>query len=164
MNIRPVKTEDALRISEIYNYCIENTVITFEEDPVSESEMLRRIQDINASFLPWLVAEQENELLGYAYATKWKARAAYRYSVEITVYLHNAFTAKGLGTKLYTSLFEALENLEVNAVIGGIALPNSASIALHEKFGMEKVAHFKKVGYKFCNWIDVAYWEKELNT
>ncbi len=163
MNIRPAKIDDALSISQIYNYYVENTVVTFEEEPVSKGEMEKRIKDVYASSLPWLVAEENNEIYGYAYATKWKARAAYRYSVEVTVYLHHKFIGNGLGSMLYASLFEALQKLEVNAVIGGIALPNDASEALHEKFGMQKVAHFKGVGFKFSKWVDVAYWEKELN-
>jgi L-amino acid N-acyltransferase YncA len=163
MEIRPAKINDALSISEIYNYYVANSVISFEEEAVSESEMQHRISEVNSSSLPWLVADNNSEILGYAYATRWKARAAYRYSVEITIYLHNKFTGKGLGSKLYSSLFEALQDSGVNAVIGGVALPNPASVALHEKFGMEKVAHFKKVGYKFGQWVDVAYWQKELN-
>jgi L-amino acid N-acyltransferase YncA len=163
MEIRPAKINDALSISEIYNYYVANSVISFEEEAVSESEMQHRISEVNSSSLPWLVADNNSEILGYAYATRWKARAAYRYSVEITIYLHNKFTGKGLGSKLYASLFEALQDVGVNVVIGGVALPNPASVALHEKFGLEKVAHFKKVGFKFGKWVDVAYWQKELN-
>lgn len=163
MNIRPVRNEDAQSICEIYNYYVENSVITFEEASVSERNMRQRIQDIKRSLLPWLVVEDSDQVLGYSYATEWRARSAYRFSVEITIYLHHKFTSNGIGSRLYKSLFEALQKTEVRAVIAGIAIPNAASIALHEKLGMEKVAHFKNVGYKFGKWIDVAYWELELN-
>ncbi len=97
-----------------------------------------------------------------AYAVLWKARSAYRFSVEITVYVAPGMAGRGIGSMLYSHLFAALQPLGVHAVIGGIALPNEASIALHEKFGMEKVAHFQQVGFKFNRWIDVGYWERIL--
>lgn len=163
MEIRSATINDALSISEIYNYYVVNSVVTFEEEPVSQQEMQNRISEVHSCSLPWLVAESSNNILGYAYGTKWKARAAYRHSVEITIYLRNGLAGKGLGSQLYAALFEALRSKDINAVIGGIALPNPVSVALHEKFGMEKVAHFKNVGCKFGKWVDVAYWQKELN-
>ena len=163
MTIRASANTDAAAIANIYNFYILNSTVSFEEEPVSCEEMAHRIADVTTSSLPWLVAEVDNQIIGYAYATKWKARTAYKYSVEISVYLDHAHIGKGIGTKLYSALFETLKITRVNAVIGGIALPNPASIALHEAFGMEKVAHFKRIGYKFGKWIDVAYWQKELN-
>ena len=96
---------------------------------------------------------------GYAYATDWKPRGAYRHSVESTVYLRNGQSGHGYGSQLYSKLIELLMRLQVHTVIGGIAQPNEESIALHEKFGFVKVAHFKEVGYKFDQWVDVAYWQ-----
>jgi len=93
------------------------------------------------------------------YASKWHGRSAYRFSTEITVYLAPAHVGRGIGSQLYARLFPILRDRGIHAVIGGIALPNEASVALHEKFGLEKVAHFKEVGYKFDRWIDVGSWQ-----
>ena len=160
--IRPVTTADATQICAIYNHYIETSVISFELTPVSKEQMILRIEQIEALGLPWLVAMDGEQLLGYAYATTWKARIAYRYSVEITVYLAQQGTAKGIGTALYQALFEALESRDVHAVVACIALPNPHSVALHEKFGMRKVGHFNEVGQKFDRWLDVGYWQINL--
>ena len=110
-----------------------------------------------------LVAEQDGVIAGYAYATPWKARHAYRHSVEITVYLRQNSLARGLGTALYSALFDALQKRPIHAVVACIALPNAHSVALHEKFGMRKVAHFAEVGYKLGAWRDVGYWQVNLD-
>jgi phosphinothricin acetyltransferase len=108
------------------------------------------------------VAEHHGNIKGYAYATKWKERSAYRYSVEISVYVDRERQGQGWGTKLYQALFTQLQKLDIHLAIGGITLPNDASIALHEKFGMIKVAHFQEIGFKFEQWLDVGYWQLEL--
>lgn len=159
--IRDIRINDAKQIAEIYNYYIKNTVITFEENAVTENEMVERIKT-NTSNLPWIIYEENDEILGYAYTSEWKSRCAYKHSVESTVYLRKDQFGKGLGTKLYQELLDRIGKNNVHAVIGGIALPNNASIALHEKLGFEKVAHFKEVGYKFEKWVDVGYWELVL--
>lgn len=161
--IRDAISTDALAIAEIYNHYIRNTIVTFEEKDVSESDINSRILEIVEAGLPWLVVEENAEILGYAYGSKWSGRCAYRYSVEITVYLSPSAVSKGLGTQLYNELFSRLKEKSIHIVIGGISLPNAASIALHEKFGMEKVAHFKEVGFKFGEWIDVGYWQGTLH-
>ncbi len=160
--IRNVKINDAREIAEIYNHYVENTLITFEETAVTENEMTDRIKK-NPSNLPWIVYEDNNEILGYAYATEWKSRCAYKYSVEGTIYLRQGKQRKGLGTKLYQELLKQIKDNNIHAIIGGISLPNEASIALHEKLGFKKVAHFKEVGFKFEKWIDVGYWELLLS-
>ncbi len=160
MLIRIANSSDADQISQIYNYYINHSHATFELVPVSSAIMKNRLSTVQTNGLPWLVAEDTSgEIVGYAYASKWKERQAYQHSVEITVYLaHDKFSA-GIGTLLYTALFDELKTRSVHAVMGGISLPNDASIALHEKFGMQKVAHFAQVGRKFDNWIDVGYWQ-----
>ena len=160
--VRPAQAADAAAIAAIYNFYVANTVVTFEEDPVSADEMRRRMDDVFASSLPWLAAEIDGRVVGYAYATKWKARSAYRYSVETTVYIENGLAKQGVGTELYVELFRLLKERGMHAVIGGIALPNDASVALHEKFGMRQVAHFPQVGFKFGQWVDVGYWQLTL--
>lgn len=159
--IRPVEITDAAVICEIYNYYIDNTTVTFEETGVSEDEMSKRISTITQKY-PWLVYELDGSPVAYAYATEWKPRNSYRYTAEATIYLKNGMGGHGIGSELYKALLTELSVLGVHAVLGGIALPNEGSVALHEKFGFEKVAHFRQTGYKFDHWIDVAYWEKIL--
>ncbi|PUA20295.1 arsinothricin resistance N-acetyltransferase ArsN1 family B [Glaciimonas sp. PCH181] len=163
--IRPATPSDAATICDIYNPYVLNTAITFETIPVTPPEMAQRITDITALF-PWLVCIEKTtegeQILGYAYATKWRTRAAYAHSVESSVYLSDAAGGKGLGTLLYKALLAELRKLSVHAVIGGIALPNPGSIALHEKMGFEKVGVFREVGKKTDTWLDVGYWQMFL--
>jgi L-amino acid N-acyltransferase YncA len=153
---------DAAGIALIYNHYVEQTIVTFEEQPVSDAEMARRIEDVRSESLPWLVAEEAGRLVGYASSRKWKSRSGYRFSAEITVYVEPGHARRGIGSKLYAQLFPILQARGIHAIIGGIALPNEASVALHEKFGMRKVAHFTEVGFKFGRWIDVGYWQRTL--
>jgi len=162
--IREVKLSDAEAIVDIYNHYVRTSIATFELDEVTTDEMQSRIQKVLDCNFPWLVSVDEQEqVIGYAYVSYWKERKAYQHSVEITVYLKPDMPAKGLGSRLYDALFQRLKALPVNAVIAGISLPNEASVKLHEKFGMTKVAHFKAVGLKFEQWIDVGYWQVQLN-
>jgi L-amino acid N-acyltransferase YncA len=160
--IRPATRADAEAIARIYNYYVLNTTISFEEQAVSPEEMAERMAEVTTGGLPWLALEQEGELMGYAYATKWKERSAYRFAVEVSVYLAAERAGRGLGTQLYEVLLRDLQEKGFHSVIGGIALPNPASVRLHEKFGMTKVAHFKEVGFKLGRWVDVGYWEGVL--
>jgi len=116
---------------------------------------------VTAQF-PWYVWERGGEVAGYAYATPWRVRSAYRFSVETTVYVAPGHARHGIGLQLYTSLIESLRGKGIQVALGGIAQPNPASVALHERLGFEKVAHFKRVGHKFGQWIDVGYWELQL--
>jgi len=156
--IRNATTDDAPAIARIYNHYIHNAITTFEVQSVSVEEMQKRIIDIGSS-LPWLVSIDKGNVIGYAYASKWKSRCAYLFSAESTVYLAPDVAGRGIGSQLYKELLDNLRLRSMHSVIGGIALPNQASIALHEKSGFEKVAHFKEVGRKFNQWIDVGYWE-----
>lgn len=161
--IRTIQNNDISTITDIYNYYIASTTVTFEENIVTATIMQTRVAKVNEANLPWLVAEDEaGNIVGYAYATKWRERFAYRFSVEVTVYLSPEHEQKGHGTQLYNALFAQLKSLSVHSVIGGITLPNPASIALHEKFGMKQVAHFKEVGLKFNKWLDTGYWQGAL--
>jgi phosphinothricin acetyltransferase len=108
---------------------------------------------------PWLVCEEGGKLLGYCYGHKWRERAAYRHSVELSVYLDPSATGKGTGSALLGALLADLRTRHAHCVIGGVSLPNEASVALLEKFGFRPAAHFKEVGNKFDRWIDVGYWQ-----
>lgn len=162
--IRDAVKSDSEAIANIYNYYIEKTAISFEETPVSGSDIERRIESVQGAGLPWMVAVENNAVVGYAYATKWKERSAYRFSVEASVYLSHQMQGRGLGAKLYETIFAKLKEGGIHTVIGGITLPNPASVALHEKMGMRKAAHFEKVGFKFNQWHDVGYWQLSLNS
>jgi phosphinothricin acetyltransferase len=160
--IRPVTSADAGAIAAIYNHYVTSTTVTFEEDPVSLEEMARRIAAVVSQEQPWLVAEVDGQVAGYAYATRWHHRHGYRFSVEVTVYLGPDFGGRGIGSALYQELFPRLEALGIRSIVGVIALPNPASVALHEKFGMAKVGHLAAIGMKFGEWIDVGYWQKAV--
>ncbi len=174
--VRPVRADDAGAIATIYNTYVLDSVATFEIDAIDREEMSRRISKLAAAGLPWLVAEDDalaadggsdDAVLGYAYAGLFRDRAAYDHTLETSIYLHADALGRGVGTALYTSLFAALEELTpeqsphapIHVVMGVLALPNEASVALHERFGMTQVAHLAAVGHKFGRWVDVGYWQ-----
>ena len=156
--IRAALTNDAAAIADIYNHFVRHTVVTFEEVPVAAKEMAQRILDVSER-LPWLVWEDGGAVVGWAYATAWKPRSAYRFSVETTVYVAPSHQRRGVGDALYRKLIEELRARKLHSAVGGIALPNPASIALHEKLGFKKIAHFAEVGRKLDRWVDVGYWQ-----
>lgn len=161
--IRNVAAGDAVPLSELYNYYIEHSLATFEETTLSPAEFATRIESVASLRLPWLVATEGQRVVGYAYANRWRERSAYRFSVESTVYLAPERQGEGWGTMLYAALFEQLRETGVHTVLAGITLPNAASVALHEKMGMHKVAHLEEVGFKQGQWLDVGYWQLQLN-
>jgi len=160
--IRHFVPADGEAIARIYNYYIGETIITFEEESISPTDITGRAAEISGASLPWLVVEESGSVIGYAYASKWKGRCAYRHSVETTIYLDRSHIGRGIGRLLYAALLKELATRPVHVAIGGIALPNAASVKLHECVGFVKVAHFKEVGFKFKQWIDVGYWQKTL--
>lgn len=162
-DIRPAQLADARGICAIYNDYVATTTITFEEDAVPDSEMAGRILEVTSAGLPWLVAVLEGRVVGYAYATKWRARPAYRHSVETTIYLDQEVFGHGVGGSLYRRLLDELRTCGLHTAIAGIAQPNPRSVALHERLGFRKVAHFSEVGHKMGRWVDVAYWQIDLD-
>ena len=156
--IRNATIDDVAAICNIYNHYVLNTTVTFEEEAVSPIQMVKRIGDVQSKY-PWLVYESEGSIIGYAYANAWKPRAAYRHTVEVSVYLDPAHTGKGLGKEIYAALIKRLEPLNIHTAIGGVALPNEASVRLHEALGFREMGYFKEVGFKFGKWVDVAYWD-----
>ena len=159
--VRAFAAGDEGEIVAIYNWYIANTVITFEEQVISVDEMAARIQTDDET-CPWFVIEVDNKILGYAYATLWKTRAAYRNSRETSIYLHRDAGGKGLGRLLYKHLINELRPTPIHLLISGIALPNAGSVALHESLGFTPVGKFCEVGRKFGNWVDVGYWQLNL--
>jgi phosphinothricin acetyltransferase len=159
LNIREAEREDAGEIAEIYNHFILSSHATFETAPVESAEMARRVRETQADGYPFLVAEDAGSIAGYAYGHCFRAREAYRRSVETSIYIRPGCENRGIGRQLYARLISILKDAGFHVVIAGIALPNEASIRLHEDFGFTKVAHFREVGRKFGRWIDVGYWE-----
>ena len=162
VTIRDAKPEDANAILEIYGPIVRDTPISFELDVPTEEEMKSRISAILNSHA-WLVADTGNSLLGYAYASTFRPRKAYRFSAEVTVYVQETSHRSGIGQSLYTSLFSRLADRGFRTALAGICLPNDASIALHKNLGFQSVGTFRDVGYKFEKWHDVEWWQKPLN-
>lgn len=156
--VRPVAESDARAICGVYNHYVAQTIITFETDPVPEAEMVGRIRDVTVRY-PWLVAESDDGVLAYAYASRWRTRAAYDRTVESTIYVRHTALRSGAGMPLYRALLDELRARDVHAVVGCIALPNPGSVTFHERFGFVDVGRFPEVGRKFDRWVDVGFWQ-----
>ena len=161
IEIRNAQVEDAANLVAIYAPYVEKTAITFETQVPTVEDFENRIKKTMKKF-PYLVAIEEGQIVGYAYASTYYARAAYDWTVELSVYVQKEARGKGVGTLLYTALEEELTARGFKNFLACIALPNPASIALHERRGYEQVAHFKKVGYKFGTWHDIVWLQKSL--
>jgi L-amino acid N-acyltransferase YncA len=162
LTIRGATLADAWSLAGIYNHYIRHTIVTFEEEPLTTRLMEARISAVRSHSLPWLVAENRDGVVGYAYAGQFKDRAAYRYCVETSVYLAHGREGHGIGKRLYIDLLSALREQGIRTAVGLIALPNEPSVTLHEKLGFEHTGTLKAVGYKLDRWIDVGYWQKVL--
>ena len=161
-NIRPAIENDALQILEIYEPFVRDSLITFEVQVPTSAEMATRIKTVSVTH-PWLVAEAEDgEILGYAYANKYREREAYQWSTEVSVYLRESARAQGIATQLYKNLIRSLADLGFYKAYGVITIPNDPSIRFHEKFGFKKIAVFPSAGYKLGKWADVGWWELQL--
>ncbi|HFI0596076.1 TPA: N-acetyltransferase family protein [Streptococcus suis] len=161
IEIRNAQVEDAANLVAIYAPYVEKTAITFETQVPAVEDFANRIEKTLKKF-PYLVAVEEGQIVGYAYASTYYARAAYDWTVEMSVYVQKEARGKGIGTLLYTALEEELTARGFKNFLACIALPNLASIAMHEKRGYQQVAHFKKVGYKFGTWHDIVWLQKSL--
>ena len=161
LEVRQATVDDTEKVCEIYNWYIANTIITFELEPITPTEMQERILEKLQKF-EWLVAELNGEIVGYAYAGVFRARAAYDHTIESSIYLAHNITGKGFGRVLYQALIDRCRDLGFKEMIGGAALPNDASIKIHEQLGFEKIGVFPRVGFKFGNFIDVGFWQLRL--
>ena len=159
--IRNITIKDLQRVCDIYNHYVLTTNASFEMDPVPVDEMERRMLEYTARY-PWLVYERDGEVVGFCYASTWKPRPAYRYTVEVTIYLDKGHLSKNIGKMLYQELFAQLKELGIHSMIATIAIPNEKSQRLHESFGFRQVGHFKDMGFKLDQWVDVGYWQKML--
>ncbi|MEL7320037.1 MAG: arsinothricin resistance N-acetyltransferase ArsN1 family B [Pseudomonadota bacterium] len=161
MPIRPARVEDSEAIQGIYAPIVETTTISFEEVAPSVEEMAERIATVSAHY-PFLVATRDAQVIGYAYASQHRARAAYRASVDVAVYVSEAARGSGVGRALYAELLPLAAASGYHAAFAGIALPNPGSVALHEAVGFEPVGVYREVGRKFGRWLDVGWWQKRL--
>jgi phosphinothricin acetyltransferase len=159
--IRSATGADAARIAEIYEPYVTNTPASFEIDPPRMQEMLGRIE-AGAGTYPWLVAQADSAVVGYAYAGEFRKRAAYRWSAEVSVYVDMHHRARGAGRALTTRLLDELRAGEFANAFAGVALPNPASVRLFESLGFQPIGVFRNVGYKFGVWHDVAWWQLPL--
>ena len=159
--IRLAASADAPQIAAIYRPFCEESHVSFEIDAPDEVEMAARIDKINRRF-PWLVDEVDGKVAGYAYASPHRERAAYRWAVDLTVYVHERFRGGGIGRALYSELFGRLRAQGLFKAYAGIALPNPASQAFHESMGFTLVGIYRKIGYKLGAWWDVGWWQLAL--
>lgn len=161
VKIRQAKTSDAAALVAIYAPYVEETAITFEYFVPSVEEFETRILKTLEKF-PYLVAEENGEVLGYAYASTYYGRAAYDWTVELSVYVSKASRGKKVGSHLYDALESALNQMGMVNLLACIALPNDPSIQFHKQRDFKQVAHFEKVGYKFGQWHDIVWLQKRL--
>lgn len=162
MMIRFVQLSDVPKLRDIYAYYVKNTVITFEYDVPSIEEFTKRVEDVYETY-PYLVCEINNQIAGFAYAHRHMQRDAYKWNVELSIYLSSTAQGKGIGTALYTALLELLKKQNLQKAISCITLPNDKSMALHKKFGFTEMGLFHQAGYKCDAWHDVIWLSKDLN-
>ena len=160
--IRQALPSDAEVIQAIYAPIVKHTAISFEETPPSATEISERIETTLEQGYPYLVADANGRAIAYAYAGQHRARAAYRWSVDVTIYVAEEARGGGVGRALYTKLLEALRQAEFHTAFAGIALPNPGSIALHEAVGFTHLGTYREVGFKFGRWHDVGWWQCKL--
>jgi phosphinothricin acetyltransferase len=159
--IRLATPDDAAGVLAIYAPVVVETATSFEETPPTLEDMRRRIADTLESY-PWLVCDRGGMVAGYAYATRFRARAGYRWSVETSVYIHPECQRVGVGRALYRSLFAVLALQGFVSAYAGIAVPNYGSTGLHEAVGFEPIGVYWNVGYKLGAWHNVGWWQREL--
>ena len=161
MRVRDATPDDAAAIRDIYAPYVTDTIVSFEETPPDADEIARRIAAIAPDY-PYLVAEAEGQVIGYAYASQHRTRSAYRSSVDVTVYVAPDRQRGGIGQALFARLLPAAAAHGYHAAFAGIALPNAASVGLHEAMGFTPVGIYREVGRKFDAWHDVGWWQRRL--
>lgn len=162
IKFRLAKGEDAAQLAAIYAPYVLNTDITYEYEVPSADEFRRRIESIQRKF-PYIVAVQDDEIIGYAYASTFRSRAAYDWDAEMSIYMKEGRQGRGIGSRLYDILEKLLKAQHITNAIASITYPNPQSIAFHERRGYKTIAHFTKCGYKAGKWCDMVFMEKMLN-
>jgi phosphinothricin acetyltransferase len=159
--IRRVTGDDAARVAEIYEPYVRETAVSFELEPPGAEEMRRRIESVTGRH-PWLIIDDDGLALGYAYASPYRERPAYNWTVETTVYIDRERRGQGLGKALYAALLEELTSRGFVTAFAGITVPNPWSEALHASVGFEQIGVLPRAGFKLGEWRDVAFWHRPL--
>jgi L-amino acid N-acyltransferase YncA len=159
--IRLATEDDAAAMAAIYAPYVRDTAISFEIEPPDAAAFEKKLGDV-MKLAPWLVWDEGGEVLGYAYASSFRARPAYRFTVETSIYVRSDTRGRGVGRALYAELLRRLAAQGFKRAIGGMTLPNPESARLHQSLGFERVGAFHAVGYKFGKWHDVEFWERQL--
>ena len=164
VSLRPAEPQDCFAICEIYNFYIQNSVVTFDEQTMQLSAWEEKLEYLNKQKLPFIVAETESgEILGFAYVAPWRQKSAYRRTVEDSIYLRAAATRKRIGTKLLEELLALSKQAGVKEVVAVISDSGAeSSVRLHEQFGFKKQGHLAKVGFKFDRWLGTILMQKSL--
>jgi L-amino acid N-acyltransferase YncA len=153
--------EDAAACAAIYAPFVSDTVISLEERPPTPAEFAQRIERVSLTH-PWLVAEDRGQVIGYAYGSRHRDRASYRWAADVAVYVADGQRRRGVGRSLYQTLFGLLAAQNLRVACAGITLPNDASIGLHQACGFQPVGVYRRIGWKMGAWWDVAWWQLEL--
>jgi phosphinothricin acetyltransferase len=153
--------KDAAACAAIYLPFVTESATSFDEDPPTADYFAHKIEELSATH-PFLVATEDAEVIGYAYASEYRTRVAYRWSAEVSVYIHADHRGKGVGRALYNSLLDLMRRQGFRSAVAGITVPNEASIALHESCGFEMVGVFRRIGFKLGEWRDVAFLQLQL--
>lgn len=163
VRVRLVRPDDAASLVAIYAPHCTSGMASFESTSPTTDEMAERVRATTSSY-PWLVAVDpaDGSVLGYAYGSRHRERAGYRWSVDVAVYIASGATGRGIGRSLYAALLPLLEGQGLHRAYAGIALPNDASVALHRAMGFEPVGTYREVGYKLGAWLDVQWWTRVL--
>lgn len=161
--LRLAAVADAAAIEAIYSPIVRDTFISFEVDPPSMDEIARRIVTTLAKY-PWLVLEDDEGVAGYAYASEHRERLAYQWSVDVSCYVHERARRRGIGSQLYLALFRVLARQGFTNAFAGVALPNAASVAMHESVGFEPLGTYRAVGFKLGSWHDTVWLQRGLAT
>ncbi len=164
LTLRPARLDDLEAVATLYGREVENGTATFELTPPAPAEMGRRLTAVQAAGLPWLAAELDGEFAGYAYASPFRPRPAYRYGVEVSIYVEAAARGRGVGRGLLAALIEAIRDRGLRHLIAAISdsATSDASIALHRSAGFETVGRYRQVGWKFDRWLDVTLMQLDL--
>lgn len=157
--LRAVTADDAAVVQAIFAFYVENSAASFELAPPSVAAIAVRIAETTVKY-PWLVYEEGGEVLGYAYAAQHRPKPAYRWSVDVSIYLRDGAGGRGIGAALYAALLPRVGALGYANAFAGITLPNAGSVALHERFGFRPIGVYEKVGHKLGAWHDVGWWQK----
>lgn len=160
-DIRLVRLSDAAQILEIYGPIVTDTATSFETKVPSEDEFQERIRAYSST-APWLVAELDNQIIGYAYATAHRSRQAYQWNQEVTVYVHQKYRRFGVAKKLYLLLLDMLRSMNYEKAIAVITLPNEPSIAFHQNLGFQHIGDMSNIGFKHGQWYNTSWWDYKL--